>query len=99
MDRIKIEPPMNPNAYEDFKKALEETKKNWHPQMFVMDEPKSRAVLAWRKNGAWQDFVAILLVNGYDVDIKHIPDGGRYSAEEIEVVWGDKLKGQDNEFV
>ena len=97
MDRIKIEPPRNPNDNEDFKKALEEAKKNWHPQIFVMDEPKSKAVLAWRNHGAWQDFVAILLVNGYDVEIKHVPDGGYYSAEEIEVVWGDKLKGQNNE--
>lgn len=95
MDKHRIEPPMNPNAEEDFKKAIEEFER-WQPTVIAPNEQKNRAVLAWRVNGAWQDFVGILLTNGYDVEIKHLADGDLYSVEEIEVIWGDRLKRRQN---
>ena len=48
------------------------------------ETPKNRVVIQYRFNGAWTDFYAILLHNGYRVTAEVIND------EEIEIVWGDK---------
>lgn len=49
-----------------------------------IETPKNRVVIQYSFNGAWTDFYAILLHNGYRVTAEVIND------EEIEITWGDK---------
>lgn len=77
--------PMNPFADVDFANAMKESFRRWTPTMMEFaDEHVNRAVVDYSYNGAWTDFHAILLHNGYKVTAQVI------NKEEIEFTWGDK---------
>ena len=76
---------MNPYADEDFKNAMKEAFENWKPTMFEFADEKhiNKAVLRYVNPGAWEDFLTILISNGYEVTAKVV-------EHEIEITWGDK---------
>ena len=110
--QTEVEKPMNPNAKEAFKKAVEEAKNyvNSDVKDEVFDammsdfrkrykgcpyyEPKheeehiNKAVLTYYPH-AWEDFLNILLLNGYKVSIVKVeaPDS---KDDKLEITWKDK---------
>ena len=54
-----IEKPMNPNADADFRKAIDEAKRQTPPRY------SGKALIEW--NGTHEDFINTLLANGYKV--------------------------------
>lgn len=68
-------------ASDAMKKAFEE----WKPTPLIVEEHKNKAVLFYHSQGAWMDFIGILIANGYEVTAKVV-----YEETEIEITWGDK---------
>lgn len=91
--QTEVEKPMNPNAEEDFREAIEKAKKC--PAIdYLYFEPKYEeehinvAVLTYYPH-AWEDFLNILLSNGYKVSIVKVeaPDS---KDDKVEITWKDK---------
>ncbi len=76
-DEIKAEAEM-------IKKSMKDSQIIISDNLDMRAMPVSKAILDFRTNGAWQDFVAILLNNGYEIIC-------RVNDDEIEITWKDKI--------
>lgn len=78
---------------DEIKTTIENVKKSMKDSPIIISNnldmramPVSKAVLDFRTNGAWQDFIAILLNNGYEINC-------RVNDDEIEITWKNKVEG------
>lgn len=64
----------------------------------------NHALLEFRHSGAWQDFVAILVSNGYEVNCKLTKEqlseykGLPINKEVIEITWKDRKRGLNESY-
>lgn len=72
--------PMNPYAETDFDNAVD----NALAELTAREQHVNKAVLNYSYNGAYQDFIGILLHNRYTITVKPI------NSNELEITWGDK---------
>lgn len=75
-----IPKPMNPYAETDFDNAID----NALAELTAKEKHINKAVISYSYCGAYQDFIAILLHNGYEVTAKIIHEC------EMQITWGDK---------
>ena len=73
-------------ASDAMKKAFKDANtKEWKLTPLIVEEHTNKAVLFYLSQGAWMDFISILIANGYEVTAKVVNE-----ETEIEITWGDK---------